>query len=199
MKIESHINSAEILAALYKFKEANEAYITTEKINASIPELYISWGTTLQKTAQHKEAIEKFNKALNLEPESTEAMYYLALSLAETGECNNAISLLNKVLAKDPNYTEVYTKLGGIYNKLNDRKKALEYYEIAAGFSGNTNVNFLIASTYYIENDFPNALIYFNKHLETHPDHFESLVNLAIINNKLGDKKESIRKIKRPG
>ena len=69
---------------------------------SSIPEL-IDKGDLLFNQGRYKEAITYFDKALALDPNDTDALYYKGISLESQGRHDEAITYFDKVLALDPN------------------------------------------------------------------------------------------------
>lgn len=197
-KIDFQLNIAEILTEMRKYDKAIEYYKIAEKTNPESPELYLCWGITLQKYGEHFEAINKFNKTLELKADQTQAIYYLALSLAETGDLDKSEQMLESVIEKDSRYIEAYMKLGSIANIKGKPLLAIERYKEAAKFNlKKTEANYLIASAYNTLNDFQSSLEYYQKAIEENPEHLDSYVGYAIALNEVGDVKEAIRKIRR--
>lgn len=197
-KVEYQINLAEILTEMKKYDKAYEYYNLAEKINPEHPQLYLCWGITLQKQGEHFEAVGKLDKSLQLKPNQTHAMYYLALSLAEIGELDRAETMLENVIANDERYLEAHMKLGAIADIKGNLALAIERYKEASKYNlKKTEANYLIASCYNRLSDYHSAIEYYKKAVEENPEHLDAYVGYAVALNETGDIKEAVRKIRR--
>ncbi len=77
-------------------------------------EAYIQLGI-LFTISGSKLAVDYLNSALNLKPQSIEAMYNLAMYYQETGDYNKAMELYHNILQIDPRYKFAYFNLGYIH------------------------------------------------------------------------------------
>ena len=65
---------------------------------------YIDWGNTLGELGQHKEAVEKYEKALQIDPESAIAYHNLGSELMRLGRRKEALEMQTKGAELDPKY-----------------------------------------------------------------------------------------------
>ncbi len=78
-------------------------------------------------------ALDYLNNALNIDPESQEALYALAMFYQEAGEAESAISAYNKLLTLDPENVYATYNLGYVnLVLLGDYEAAATYFEKAA-------------------------------------------------------------------
>jgi tetratricopeptide (TPR) repeat protein len=68
-------------------------------------------GLKLYGAARHAEAVEEYQKALELSPDWTEAMHALATAYSKLGRHDEAIALIEKVIALEPEDAFAYTSL----------------------------------------------------------------------------------------
>ncbi|MBU1718876.1 MAG: tetratricopeptide repeat protein [Bacteroidetes bacterium] len=86
-------------------------------------------------------AVEYFDNALNLNPQSVEAWYGIGMYYQETGDYNKAFEAYNNLLAIDPNNKFAHYNMGFIHFQY------LEVYAEAAKHFGNA----ILADSNYIE------------------------------------------------
>ncbi len=72
-----------------------------------------------------------FNKAMRVDPNNYEALYYLALIDFNKKSYEGAIEKLHKVIEINAKYGEAYRNLGKIYFVIGDRKNSCVYYKLA--------------------------------------------------------------------
>lgn len=96
-----------------------------------------SWndlGEVFFKTGAYDEAINAFNQAIKLDPESGWPYSNLARTLAGQGKYTEAIPLYQKsidLLQEDKEKAAVWNRLGNVYRKLNDYDNAIKAYQKA--------------------------------------------------------------------
>ncbi len=74
-------------------------------------------------------AIDYLNNALNLQPQSIEAYYAIAMFLQESGNINKAIDTYNTILKIDSTYNDAHFNLGYIAMVMqNDMAKAIKHF-----------------------------------------------------------------------
>ena len=69
-------------------------------------------GLKLYGAARHAEAVEEYQKALELSPDWTEAMHALATAYSKLGRHDEAIALIEKVIALEPE--DAFAKAGAL-------------------------------------------------------------------------------------
>jgi tetratricopeptide (TPR) repeat protein len=89
-------------------------------------DVYIARGIDKINEKQFSEALEVLQKALELEPDDTEALYYTALAYTRLGELEKAEKLFLKIRDKDSN-PGINFELGRIYYVNEDCVKAEDY------------------------------------------------------------------------
>ncbi|GAC1312687.1 MAG: hypothetical protein NVSMB24_34660 [Mucilaginibacter sp.] len=93
-------------------------------------------GVQLNDQGKYAEAIEKYNQALKIDPENIYADFELAYTLFVSGKGTDGIPYLQKVVAANTSLTAgAYDLLGTIYDKDNQKDKAIEAYN--AGIKAN--------------------------------------------------------------
>ncbi len=87
-------------------------------------------GVEFNKTGEYKQAIEDFNKALELNPAHKEAYNNLGVALANLGRNKEAIVAYNNALKIQPTYLNALYNRGNAYAKLNEADIALKDYDL---------------------------------------------------------------------
>jgi tetratricopeptide (TPR) repeat protein len=121
-------------------------------------EVYFAKGVELYKEGRFADAAENFEQARI--PSATSAILYanLGSAYASAGEARKAEENFLKSLEKTPNNPEVLKDLGRLYETQKDFKKAILYYEKAAGSRpGDAGLDRSRAYCYYKEGRFSAA------------------------------------------
>ena len=92
---------------------------------------YIQLGL-IYSTANNVLAIDYFNNALNIDPQSVEALYALGMFYQDAGDAENAMTYYNQLLVIDPQNIYANYNLGYIFLVfVGDYEKAIEYFDYA--------------------------------------------------------------------
>jgi len=92
-------------------------------------------GTTLAINDDIEEAINCFDKAIEINPNYYKAYYNRALALGIKGESDNAIKNYTKTIELNPQYAFAYNNRGNLYSNKLEFKKALDDYTNAIKYS----------------------------------------------------------------
>ena len=98
---------------------------------------YCNLGSALKLQGKMTEAIDSYRKAVDLNPDFTEAHYNLGVALQETGHGDEAIRYYQKAIELDPNYSETYNNLGVLFQEKSQFDDALGYFQKALAFDNN--------------------------------------------------------------
>lgn len=82
-----------------------------------------------ERGVQLTEAIQLLKKALSLDPGSGHIMDSLGWAYFQAGNTHRALNLILKAETLEPNEPEILFHLGVIHTKLNQKAKAIRYYE----------------------------------------------------------------------
>ncbi|MDX1953222.1 MAG: tetratricopeptide repeat protein [Verrucomicrobiota bacterium] len=119
----NHYTSAELLA-----KAADSARLT--------PQFYYQVGAASERTGNLEQAETYFRKALQLDPEYSEAMNYMGYMWAERGErLEEALSLIQKAIKLEPKNPAYLDSLAWVFYKLNQYEEALKWMRQAIEYS----------------------------------------------------------------
>ncbi len=84
-----------------------------------------------------KDAIEQFETALSIDPDSAAALSNLGLAYIQVGNNNKAIQYLKQALSKNKNYADVYHNLGLAYLNEKQHYRALQNFQEAIRMNPN--------------------------------------------------------------
>jgi len=93
----------------------------------------VEQGIVLQDQGKHKQAIEKYNQALQLDKKNAMALYEKGIAYFSLSQYKKALGLANKIIKyKDPSYLmDAYILKADAYEKLGKRNLAIQVYEEA--------------------------------------------------------------------
>jgi tetratricopeptide (TPR) repeat protein len=162
----------------------NKAIEQYAKITTLAPNDVDSWMTLgrLYKVAQNSvEAERAFRKALEVDPESEEAMTGLALVYADLGDNKRAADLLAKVAQKSPNLRTL-TSLAGTYEQMRDYAMAAETLKKAMALApDNPNLQRALAENLLRAEQYEEALKLYEQIVQDEPKDVESHLRISQI------------------
>lgn len=166
-------------------KEAIEQY---SKIVEREPSDIESWMTLgrLHKAGQNSVESEKaFRKALELDPESEDALTGLAMVYTDLGDARRASEMLQKVAEKSPNLRTL-TQLAGAYEQMRDYALAAETLRRAAKLAeDNIELKKLLARNEMLAEQWEQALKTFGEVVAAEPNDAESHLRMSQIYRQL--------------
>ncbi|HXT83995.1 MAG TPA: tetratricopeptide repeat protein [Verrucomicrobiae bacterium] len=105
----------------------------------------------------NNEAIECYNKALEINPQNADAYNNKGLSLYYIGNNNEAIECYNKALEINPQNADAFFNKAQALSTLEKYSEAIEYYNKALEINSN-DINALCNKSWYIANYLPTRL-----------------------------------------
>ncbi|XP_068658624.1 uncharacterized protein [Aristolochia californica] len=140
-----------------------------------------------RKSRKRKKRGRRKGSKKKLSPEVTKKLGDATLHYA-SGRYDEAIGLLREVVLLSPNLPDPYHTLGLIYNALGDRKKALNFYMIAAHLSPKDPSLWKLLVTRSIEHGNTGQVMYcLSKAITADPQDMSLRVDRALLYIKLGD------------
>jgi FKBP-type peptidyl-prolyl cis-trans isomerase 2/predicted negative regulator of RcsB-dependent stress response len=162
--------------------------IEIEETNISKAHDYYDQGITFQDRGQQDEAIQSYQKAIELNPGFAPAYYNLGVAFHKKGQPDQAILCYQLATGFNPNYAEAYHNLGIVLKEKGKLDEATTCFEVAlqskptyAGAYYNLG-NILVA-----KGKFDEALSYYRKTIDLNPDYAEAHWNIALINLLFGN------------
>jgi arylsulfatase A-like enzyme/tetratricopeptide (TPR) repeat protein len=188
----------EKLVAEGRYPEAREiaAGLVQEKTDFTAG--YLQLGAIALETGALDEALGRFSKAVELEPENKAAHFHLAEALARLDRNEEAIEHFRKVIAIDPGFSDASGRLARILAGEGDTQSALETLRSAVAsapedLDARVRLGVLLASTGSLaegERELRSAL-------DFDPDHGEAHLQLGSVLAKLEKLDEAVVHLRR--
>lgn len=199
-----------IVAIVYVWLERETYLPVTEKIKVAVYEtkheqISIEKLKKLVEEKKYAEAVAGCEKALKISPEVEmyiSPVYSSALTGIVSGiiktDTKKAARLLDKANKLNPQNVDALLLLGKLYTQLNENRRAIDYYKTAAALDKENPESFFnLGYNYAVLNDFGKAQEMYIEVVELAPKFTdEALFNLALINDKIGNRKEAIVNLK---
>jgi tetratricopeptide (TPR) repeat protein len=94
-------------------------------------------GVILLTRGFYNEAIQQFQKSVELDAGHIQAIKHYGIALTLKGDYDNALHVFNHILESGPAYADVYYYLGNVYLFQRQFEKAKKHYEQAVGINPN--------------------------------------------------------------
>ena len=115
-------------------------------------------GSFLEETGKRREALEKFQEALKINPDYHPALNSLGYMYAEDGKnLDQAEVLIKKALEFEPDNGAYVDSLGWVYFKMNRLDDARQYLERAAGLLADPEIYDHLGELYFKQGDLGKA------------------------------------------
>jgi len=153
---------------------------------------YNNLGTAYGKK-NYDMAILSYNKALNIKPDYTAALFNLGTSFTEKGSFDKAVPYFNKALKIDPKDVDVHNNLGSILfirGKLD--KAALHFNEILKIDPENANAHSNLANVLSAQGKLDEAALSYEQAIKINPDHKDAYYNFGELLLKQGKINEAV-------
>ena len=168
----SYFELAEKISEDDKIKEAAREQLAV---------IYYNRGLAYARSNQYEEAINDFNKALELDPKYAGAYNNRGNVYHELKQYKKAIEDYNKALELNPNLTVTYSNRGITYCKLNKTEEAIEDYNAAIKLNSKyAKAYYDRGNAYYELNNYKKAIKDFKKALELNPKDAGAYANRGI-------------------
>lgn len=142
----------------------------------------LAWEARPASADRIAEAIEHFQKAVEINPRFPEAHFNLGILLAEQGWTNAAIEQYQTGLAFEPDNAKVHCKLADIYFAQEHWGEAVEHYQQALKqMPGSIHAHYQMGVALQCQKQFGAAVAEFQKVLELDPQHVAAQNDLAWI------------------
>lgn len=201
-KSSSEVKYMLLLADLYKILgDQDKLLATLDRIIVSEPSsrIYTERANIYRNLDMLEKAEGDYLKAFELD-EDVAAAARLAEIYIENEDYENAVKYLSFLSEKRPDFIFSDLKLAEIYRQADNTEKALEVFKrIEPRVEGKEKVYILkqIAGIYYAEDDYLNALKYFEKAAELSPNDVQLFYSMGVmneINDKFADAEKNYRK-----
>lgn len=200
LKSESSPDAKKYLAKIYlEIGELNEALPLYEAVCPQLKtyECYNELAITQASLEKYAEAIQNFQNAIQLEPQSASTYSALAMAYFLNGEEEKAEQ--THIAALEMNPMGIIPRINyGVFlvkTKKYERAKAVLYSVLAE------NKNLYYAELYlglahYMKEEYNTALIHFNRGIQINPEYYDLYYHRALLYYKKGDYLNSLEDLK---
>jgi len=157
-------------------------------------EVFIEEGIEHHDKGEFVKAIESYEKALQLDPNSALANYEISLSYFSKGDYENALKYSDIVLKQDGDYViPAYMTKGSALDMLGRTKESIKFFEKAIKKTkGHYLLYYNLALNHFKLNDLDNAEKSAIKGIENNPNHSSSHLLLGIIHDQQGNSVQTL-------
>jgi tetratricopeptide (TPR) repeat protein len=158
-----------LIDILMKAKEYNK---TVEDAKLILAFSYYNRGTAYIHKGEYDNAIEDYNKAIELKPDFAEAYNNRGNTYSDKGEYDNAIEDYNKAIKLKPDFAVAYNNRGNAYYYKGEYDNAIEDFNKAIELKPNYALAYYTRGIVYaIINEYDNAIEDYNKAIELMPNY----------------------------
>ena len=152
----------------YDEEECNLYENNSEEIKSGkSAESYFDIGLSKFESEEYDEALECFQKALELDKQNPEIYIFIGVCKLSLEEHEEAIDYLHKAIMLDDSEPESYLQIAGIKYELGEYKEAIDYYQKAIALDANNPDYYLALGSVYVElENYNEAIISYKKALE---------------------------------
>ena len=170
-------DSFAILSRLSKFywssRKPQEALETSQavlKINPRYFDAMYVAGNVLSGMRRWAEAIDNFEKAIEIEPENKALQLRYAFSLVSSGRREEGMEIYERMKQENPDDFRIYQDIGIFYDSMGEMDKALENIKRTVEINPSPMTYFNYALILNKAGDLKEAIRYLSLYLETTPD-----------------------------
>tara|TARA_Y100001968_G_scaffold52899_2_gene43914 strand:- start:195 stop:2573 length:2379 start_codon:yes stop_codon:yes gene_type:complete len=154
--------------------------------------VFSNYGVTLKDLGKSQKAELYVRKAINLNPDYSEAHYNLGIILKDLGKLEEAELSAHKAIDINPNFSEAHYSLGIILKDLGKLQKAELYIRKAIDLNPNyANAHLNLGNILTEMGKLQEAEIYTRKAIGLNPYFAEAYSNLGIIMRDIGNLKDA--------
>ncbi|MDA7441081.1 tetratricopeptide repeat protein [Candidatus Pseudothioglobus singularis] len=177
-------NQINYVIELYSNGQKQKALEEAEGLIIEFPKeaiLYNFSGVCFRSTQDLNSAIDRFKKAISINPKYAEVYYNLALTLKELRRYEESIQSYNKYLELDQKNASVYNNLGVLHQELGQYDSAINGFKQAITIDSDHIDAITNLGNMFIElSKFEDAVECFEKVILIQPDYYEAHNRLGI-------------------
>lgn len=146
---------------------AESALNRAQSLNDELPPVQYLMGLIKSGTGEYEEAINHYEKAIELDPKYSDAYSGMAKAYNDNGEPGQAVSFYNQAIEVKPNYWAGYRDLGVHYYYRGEMDKAIENFEKVIELTPNNSYAYSnLGGVYYYQGEMEKARRMFERALE---------------------------------
>src|SRR5262249_16348616 len=172
---------------------AEKVAARARELDPALPEVDITLGELYARTGKPARAIEAFDRALAVRPNSFDALLGLASGYEKSGDGARAESTYQRAVRLQPEYFGGYSKLAGYYFRQGRNKEAAEAFRRVTELAPDNARGFAnLGAADYALGDFDRALSAFQKSLDIEPTEV-AYTNVGTVEYLLGRYSDAAR------
>jgi Flp pilus assembly protein TadD len=180
------------------YVDAETLWRTTLARNPACWMAYENLGGVFMKANRADLAMPQFQRALDINPDDTEAMNELGVATMQQGQTDQAIALFLRALERVPNSAETHINLGVALLQKGEPEKAANHFQHAAQVEpGNPQARKDLATAYTQEGQWADAVAQYQRAAEIEPDNPETLFGLGSALTRAGRQDEAMAQFRR--
>lgn len=154
---------------------------------------YNNLGNALARLNRKNEAVDAYQKALGINPDSVDAINNLATNLKELGRTDEALSYFRKALTINPDAVEVYNNMGNALTDLGQIEAAVDCFRKAIALKPDYAIAYNnLGSAMKLREQFKEAIESYNQSVQANPEYAEAFNNLGETLADMGKPDEAI-------
>jgi type IV pilus biogenesis/stability protein PilW len=169
--------------ALFKegrFDQAVSHYNEALRLHPELYQAHAGLGLVFLQQGKTNEAIECFKETLQLKPDYALVLNNLGALLAAQGKIDEATGYFEKAIRSDPDYLETYYNIVLVKIRQKQYSQAIDYLQTALQRKPDwPEVCSKLAETYFLVGNMNQAVVYWRRTLDLHPNDIKTLNNLA--------------------
>ena len=155
---------------------------------------YVRAAREFMKARDFQGVERQSRKALELNPDNTDAHYYLGLALFHTGKIDEAFNHWSQIIRLDPNNVEAYYNLGQVMLRRQKTDDAVAYFLKVIGIKpDHVKAQGNLGALLVVEGKLEQALPYLSETIRLDPNNIDAHYNLARAMSRLKRDDEAIR------
>jgi tetratricopeptide (TPR) repeat protein len=183
---------AEAQLALERTDEAVETLETLESLYPGDLRARLRLAFVEFERGNFAAAAERFEFALQQNPEEYEVVYFLGVVRRRLGEEEAAIAAFDRIPTSHDRYAEARTQIAGIYEHRGEFERAIAEVEWAREAQESRPLDLYLASLRAKAGDLDGALAFLQQLLDESPDDAEILYNIGVIHGEAKQIEEAI-------
>ena len=177
---------------LYNLEQVICAKKIAEKIKNA--EMHKNRGDTYLEQEKYEQAIQEYDKAIELNPNFAKAYCNRGWSYLSLGEKERAIQDYSKAIALNPNLVNAYNERGIAYYGLGEKEQAINDYDKAINLNPNDDSAYFYCGVAYRDlGKYERAIQYYDKAIELNPNFAMAYNYRGHAYSKLGQKERAIQ------
>jgi len=149
-------------------------------LNPNSPTMYFLLGNLFERKQLVDEAIESYQKAIQIDPDFSRSYYNLGVLLLLQGRSVKASEMFFELSNRQPQFVSDYLRIGRMFILQKDYLSAHRYLRTAVSISPNANAYNDLAVISIFEKDYEKSIEYALKSIEINPQIASAFNNLGV-------------------